>query len=768
MAPFTLYVLHHSHTDIGYTNTQETIRRQHIAYIQQAMDLARQEPAFVWNCETFWCVEAFLQTASPAQTSEFCDLVQAGKIGLSATPLNLTELVSAPMLNATLRHQRAALARLGLTARAALTADINGYAWGYADRLLNHGVEFLLSCVHPVHGARPLQGLPQTPFWWQAPSGRRLLVWVGDHYQLGNELGIAQAYAREYTLQDGLDEQIPDLFARAERRIFTYVDTLRARGYAYDFAPVSVSGIMTDNAPPGPAIPAFIKRFNALHGDAIRLQMVTLDDFYQVVRSQRDLPVYTGDWTDWWADGVGSTPGDVAHFRAAQRLYHTALQWPDADPALLEETRQNLLLYAEHTWGHNASVAAPYAPEVALLEQGKRRYALQAYHAAEQAVWQLRQARGARPGGLPDDPLWTVYNPYPYPLTTPLTLPIGAYPGVADLAVTDASTGQTVPHQLLPCPQGPQLVLTADLPANGSAAFALRPLAQTDPAPAPRAVEQISIQTDYFDLTVTAREGIAALRDRHTGRELTAPGSSFAPFAPVHQITPLADGQDPVQARFAMGLARRTAQTQTVAGRVRRLEQTADGPILTVLELTYDLPACYDCRLVLTIYKHLPRIEAELRLHKQDRLQPEGVYVALPFTAGAHSQTVLDKTGCLVRPALDQLPGACAGYFLTQTGVAFAGRDRTLLVTCPDTPLIAVGDLADPTPRLAGQAGVQNSDPVFAWCMNNYWETNFKATLGGFYDFRYTLTLLPAGDLPAAFETARAAQGVLSAITQRT
>ena len=33
MKPFTLYLLHSSHTDVGYTDTQEKMKFHHVAFI---------------------------------------------------------------------------------------------------------------------------------------------------------------------------------------------------------------------------------------------------------------------------------------------------------------------------------------------------------------------------------------------------------------------------------------------------------------------------------------------------------------------------------------------------------------------------------------------------------------------------------------------------------------------------------------------------------------------------------------------------------------
>ena len=153
-------------------------------------------------------------------------------------------------------------------------------------------------------------------------SYTHLDVYKRQHYNLGNELGIAQAAWFEYTLQDGMSfEPLPD-FEKAVRRIDAYAETLQAQGYSLDFAPVCLSGNMTDNSPPSLRILDFIDRYQSL-GKAVTLKMATLDEFFDALeKSGASIPAYRGDWTDWWADGVGSTPADVMQYRASARSYH--------------------------------------------------------------------------------------------------------------------------------------------------------------------------------------------------------------------------------------------------------------------------------------------------------------------------------------------------------------------------------------------------------------------------------------------------------------
>ena len=77
--PWTIYAIHHSHTDIGYTERQERIEQYHVDFIRQALsitDAAQHEErpeweSFRWTCETFWAVEKFLESATTEEKRSF-------------------------------------------------------------------------------------------------------------------------------------------------------------------------------------------------------------------------------------------------------------------------------------------------------------------------------------------------------------------------------------------------------------------------------------------------------------------------------------------------------------------------------------------------------------------------------------------------------------------------------------------------------------------------------------------------------------------------
>ena len=158
-----VYIVHHSHTDVGYTDLQEQIIYNQVNNIRNVISLVRNgyeqdgpEKDFKWNCETYYCVEQFLKSASPREQEDFFELVRKGNIGISATYLNFNDLADADMLDRRTAEMQELFTGRGLPVRAAMNADINGISLGARDALIKNGIEFLFTNIHTHHGMYPL------------------------------------------------------------------------------------------------------------------------------------------------------------------------------------------------------------------------------------------------------------------------------------------------------------------------------------------------------------------------------------------------------------------------------------------------------------------------------------------------------------------------------------------------------------------------------------------------------------------------------------
>ncbi|MEC0089609.1 glycoside hydrolase family 38 N-terminal domain-containing protein [Paenibacillus macquariensis] len=784
-----IYAIHHSHSDIGYTERQEKIEQYHVDFIRQAVRISNEVEAgrhtewkgFKWNCETFWAVERFLEQADENEKEQFVLALKRRDLELSGTYLNLSELVDYDILRRKLSAAGLFGRSVGVPVTSAMTADINGYSWGYAQALLDAGIDSLLSNVHTHHGMFPI-GRKQTPFYWETSKGERLLVWNGEHYMIGNDLGLNPGMVLSYTIQDEFKEVVGSRDATlqnhweiAETRIERYLQQLESEDYPYDFVLVNVMGLLRDNASPNGAVAAFINEWNCKHGETVSIEMTTLSRFFSHVRTQTaEIPVYRGDWPDWWTDGVSSTPMHTQIFRDAQRTCGLIRRLDNgaglvSEQQLLEAEHQ-LMMYSEHTWGYHSSISEPWHPMVQTLGVRKEAYAANAsrlvYTALDQLQYKLGETTLAPGMAL----RYQVINSFDYQVEDIARIYLENYeiPFFPNgIEVVNEATGEVVIHQREEVSRGNQISIGVRLLPKEKRVFTIRAAATKvggnttsstqlqgkirifdleDLYPGPKTVAQAiritetGIDSPHVSIRWEMGKGIVSWRETAGGQSLLRTDAAHSAFSPVYEVTIAAPDQQ-VEERGKMGRNRKGAHVQRSIGRLVQARPIANGPLYGTVELKYETDGMRYYSLLLTVYQELPRVDIAVRMLKDSVWDPENVYISLPFHTNKQNQQLwLDKMGALVRPGIDQLPGTCLDYFALQEGIALLADGEGIVIGVPDTPLLQTGPLTYEGRLLNGQQGEDWDHPLYSWPMTNYWETNFKATLGGFYEFRYYVT----------------------------
>ena len=791
-----ILVLHHSHTDIGYTDRQEMICRQHADFLRQALDILRridagaaeEQRGFRWQCENFWQIENFLRGASETDRADLIRFARAGRIGLSASYLNLTDLIDETVLNEHLQAARTWADSAGLAMKSAMTADVNGYSPALPDALSAVGVKYFYSALHTHHGMYPLHRNPAF-FRWRGPEGGSVLTFVGEHYHWGHVLGLCPHGTSSFMLNDDLLREIEsgkrfstsaECTEREEtdlacRRITRYLAGLEESGWPLPFVPVFVSGILSDNSPPNGRVAERVNRLNALLEGSVSLEMTTLDAFFEKLEAScPDIPEYSGDFTDWWADGITSTPDAVKIYREAQRKRNLAAlldpERKNTDMALWRQSGRNMMLYAEHTWGHSASVSDPYKPLVTEMGLKKTAYAVNAHTEAGAMLDGILAGLGSR-AIYPDRSLrFRVLNPYPFPMTAPVAVPLlgWEYPmGCAQredpLSLSDQGTGEKLPTQTGPGPRG-RLAETAltlnpgesrdlqlsyreagwEMPPHTAwmCADAVKDLAEIPDLTTPSCIE-----SRFFTVCTDARKGIGSIVYRDTGTELVDPSSPYGTFSCVYEVTPASGPQ--TASRRRMGRSRQTINTRRCPARPVRFAVADQGEASATLRVVYSLEGTDECTLDLKVWRLMPRIDAVLRIRKKSCPDAEGILAMLPFVTDGDNETWIDKTGCVMRPGIDQLPGTCKEFWCLQNGILRRGRKFDLVIGSPDVPLVSFGEgVPGPVTLCDGHDTELNRAVIVSRMMNNFWETNFAVDLGGWHEFRYSLTVSPP-DSPA-------------------
>jgi len=709
--PWTLYILPHSHVDIGYTAVQTEIEKLHWKYMDDALEICRKtagyppEARFKWNSEVLWAVDSYLRQAAPEKRDRLIAAIKAGQVHLDALYGNeLTGLCRPEELMRLTDCARRLAKQYGVTIDAAMISDVPGYTWGIVPALAQSGVKYFSIGTNHVHRiGRTLDAWGDRPFWWVSPSGQeKVLCWVAGKGYSGFHPG----------LWDRIGKVRPEA-------LLEYVEKMEASGFPFDVVQLRYS-IDGDNGPPDPDLPDFVKNWNARYVWP-KLRIATTRELFVELERQAagKIPEVRGDFTPYWEDGAGSSSQETALTRtAAERLVQAETLFALLDPRRYPgedfyQAWRNVLLYNEHTWGAHCSITQPDSDFTKAQWKIKQAFALDA---SAQSQKLLAASLAGRAGAASPAAAVEVFNTTSWPRTDLVILPAGTK--VAGDVVRD-SEGRTVPSQRLST--GELAFLATSVPPLGAARFALE---AGQPEPRGQATaEGLRLRNLRIRISVDPKTG------------------AIASFASHGLPTDLAHDRDGFGLNAYFYVAGRDPKSPQASGKptVRVKER---GPLVASLVVEGDAPGCRKLVRELRVVDGLERVDLVDLVDKQQVRTPEGVHLGFaPRVPGGVLR--MDVPWGVIRPELDQLPGACKNYFSVGRWIDVSNDEFGLCCATLDAPLAEVGairmDVPSPFDPKNFLSTLRPTQTFYWYLMNNYWETNYKADQEGPIAFRFSL-----------------------------
>ncbi|TMR10183.1 hypothetical protein ETD86_40590 [Nonomuraea turkmeniaca] len=778
---WSVFVVHHSHLDIGYTDPQGTVLRHHLDYLDAALRLAEETASWPDDAKFRWTVESSMPAlkwlaARPAEMVEsFLRRGREGVIEVTALPFQLhTEACSTEELHRQLRFTR----QFGFPVTSAMHTDVPGAVVGLVDALSQAGVRYLAAAhnwagrsVPYLHGGDKLT----RPFRWRAPSGNEILVWFTDTphgmaYMEGNTVGLTDSY-----------ELADDLLPR-------YLSALATRGYPYgpgtfgwqgpdaprepyelDVLHLRVQGAHADNAGPS-IVPASIARTWNEQWAYPRLRSAVNSDFFRHVEERYldRLAVHEGDWTDWWADGLGSGARPLGYVRRAQSALRVAetlhtLAGADATEEI-DAAYDKIALFNEHTWG----AANPWEDAEEAGDSGGLQWTRKssgAYQAQDDAADLLHAAvrrfaaalsEPGTEGRAPASPgtlaAFAVFNPATRARTDVVRtfLPRDVVGVDVPIVLVDARTGETVPHHeefvdpddWPTRPIGRHVhAVVPDVPGYGY--VRLDVVRGETQAPEPVELRELrelgdspAIENEFYRVVYDLREGyISSIFDKRTGRELVNEDAAAGFGQYVYDQYATAPHFNHLSGH--VGAHDRTLLGDRAIGRhatITKCRRTAVGEKL-VVELHGK--GVDWLRTTIELHYGVPRLDLTYQLAKQGTPAKEAVFLAFPFAAGPPAAWEL--TGGVGGPDVPRVPGSAEYMLPIRHWIAFEDPELTIAWATLEAPLVQLGTIHMPyapfPPTLDHEDGT-----VYSWALNNIWDTNFPAQQQGETTFRYSVT----------------------------
>ncbi|QKE76023.1 hypothetical protein HPK19_24745 (plasmid) [Arthrobacter citreus] len=751
--------LHHSHLDIGYTHPQPLLLELQRDYIDEAIDLCLktkdypEESRFRWTCEATYPVLKWLETATEERVEAFQRLIKNGQISIAALMVHTTPLVNAEQIARILAPIRELRRKFDIKINTAINHDVNGQPWPMSQLLLDAGVDFYITGINVHFGGIPFKR--PAVFNWETPDQRSLLTYQGEHYSLFSQF-FHTSMADTKLMYDGIKD---------------YVDRLESNGYEHDFIYLTATNPpLFDNNCPDPQLADLIRQFNE-EGYEFKIRFVTPEMLLEKVKEidPETIPTYSGDWTDFWNFGSGSSAREVRLNRRTKHVLRKAelLESLQGSPGehydhIKEESYLHVNLFDEHTWGAAHSITDPDHPEVYSQRTHKSHMA---YQGADLSAYLL----GKQMEKLADNPLqsWEpegilLVNTSDVTQTVPLYVPEEYFQEGRHLAA--ARVKQFLPY-------GNDEGAKKYFGRVELAPFSYKkiPFSQLEDQLTNVQKEQVqytvtenTIETPFYLMTFDPKSGrIIQLHDKERNWDMLDKNSEWTLFEYVNEsMNPLHHA--PERSTFFprdIDLGNKSISVwnhdwksiRTGARRVvsYEIDTTIHDSVSYIMHVEAPGVSCLEQKI--TFSMNHGRIELIASLNKEDVRTPESIYFAFPLNLQEGWKSQFDTAGMFVELDREQMGTVSKDWVTVDQTVSIYDKQKGVTLACPDAPLVQIGDFNF---GKESKEIKRNENPLLlAWPMNNYWDTNFWINQPGRIQFKYELSTFNQFDKKAVYKS---------------
>lgn len=742
MRHWEVLIFHHSHVDIGYTQTQKVVEFIHRQNIEQAIELSEKtkdypdDARFRWNTEVSWPMERYLKTASPEKRERALQAIRQGSISVDMSYLNTnTSAAHEPELMELYSASHRIEELTGRSTHTMVQVDVPGFTWGIPALSKLTGVRYVLSLPNAADRVGRARELDLRPMYWLAPDGVNKVLFVQ-----GGPYCMAAHWKRNPWFFDNLGVKDTTLLPKVVRtdnpRAIFLDGELDANlpmlennpAYVYDVYPQP--WCMSDNVPIDADLPDAVKSWNEEFAFP-HLRISNSSEIMAAYERYADhIPTVSGDYTEYWTDGLGTSAYHTGrHREVKERLMQaeilsciTGSPLPDEE---CSEAWRYALLGTEHTWAY-IYPDQPISDEILDVKFG--------YFKNADSLQQDLMARVLAPLTVEGSPTIAVFNTEDHVRSGLVRLPATLLHGAN--MVIDTETGRIVPSQKLS--DGRLAFRADDLHPLSSRKYRLKQGKRKRERMVPPSV------TDTID-----NGKIRICVDPHTGNlvSLVKEGREF-----INQKSSV----DANSYRYLLGGQTPTYATSPYDVKITWAEY---GPLQKTLLVTSSADGCRSLIRKITILDGDSAVYLENTIDKIATVAKEGIHFGFSFNMGQVVRLMADVPWGVMQLEKDQWPEANRNWMCMHRWVNVSDSTANVTLCSLNAPVFEVGDLSA---NIIGSSGnwIKSSPSVpiiWSWVLNNHWHTNFRLSQGEPVTCRYAL--LPSVGKADAAVSNRFAQG---------